>query len=571
MIKPFNLAESLRSVPAEEQATLAALLDSMHITRFLRFPLPTRETISQDIEEAAKHFRSVSGEERVRFLRNEIARRLDAPAYVSDEGLTAMLLQSVASKYGIASDLPPLTVCREILLKGVTELIKQYLQAYANADEIKRREMDAQLQQGLRSLSPEMLQQLRDMAGAEHLTAESVREVMQTFIAGGGTLLFVNSLGFSAYIALSVLIHTVFTTVLGITLPFGVYTAASSVLSVLTGPVGWLALASLVVSWSAFKGRQLNQQLLSMALLTALLRWWQDAKESGEDVQNVMLPQPVETLPAQIQQQTTQLQQLQRKHHEVSHQLKEIQQRVEGLRRNLEREKARVHDAVGQSQQHRDRAEQVHLALRSANDLVSRLRQAVASEEQENEILRMQLAHAVQRLEQLESEYQAALQLAEEMERKAVEAQEQLQKMEEESSEQIRQLIEKKNEMEVNLKVVTTMLDELKAQRKTDFTRRFERLMPNLLFHEKALGWFAEQTNQEVLLAAEKTLLDIHYSAYPAGGWKRIHGTRCEETRFAGDYRIYFEVSGSYKTILTIGHKNTQTQDILWLLQRYRA
>jgi|GEM_PF-3024309 len=482
-----------------------------------------------------------------------------------------MLLQSVASKYGIASDLPPLTVCREILLKGVTELIKQYLQAYANADEIKRREMDAQLQQGLRSLSPEMLQQLRDMAGAEHLTAESVRKVMQTFIAGGGTLLFVNSLGFSAYIALSVLIHTVFTTVLGITLPFGVYTAASSVLSVLTGPVGWLALASLVVSWSAFKGRQLNQQLLSMALLTALLRWWQDAKESGEDVQNVMLPQPVETLPAQIQQQTTQLQQLQRKHHEVSHQLKEIQQRVEGLRRNLEREKARAHDAVGQSQQHRDRAEQVHLALRSANDLVSRLRQAVASEEQENEILRMQLAHAVQRLEQLESEYQAALQLAEEMERKAVEAQEQLQKMEEESSEQIRQLIEKKNEMEVNLKVVTTMLDELKAQRKTDFTRRFERLMPNLLFHEKALDWFAEQTNQEVLLAAEKTLLDIHYSTYPAGGWKRIHGTRCEETRFAGDYRIYFEVSGSYKTVLTIGHKNTQTQDILWLLQRYRA
>jgi len=571
MIKPFNLVESLRSVPAEEQATLAALLDSMHITRFLRFPLPTRETISQVIEEAAKHFRSVSGEERVRFLRNEIARRLDAPADVSDEGLTAMLLQSVASKYGIASDLPPLTVCREILLKGVTELIKQYLQAYANADEIKRREMDAQLQQGLRSLSPEMLQQLRDMAGAEHLTAESVRKVMQTFIAGGGTLLFVNSLGFSAYIALSVLIHTVFTTVLGITLPFGVYTAASSVLSVLTGPVGWLALASLVVSWSAFKGRQLNQQLLSMALLTALLRWWQDAKESGEDVQNVMLPQPVETLPAQIQQQTTQLQQLQSQHNEASNQVQMIRQQVEALRTKVQEEKRRTRDIVDKSEEHRDRASHMQLALQSAKDSVIRLRQAAVSEGQENETLRLQLAAAEQRLQQLEVEYQTALQLAEEMEQKAIQAQEQFQKMQAVTNEQINQLLRQQSEMEMKVQELATMLDEVRAKRKTDFAKRFERLMPNLQFHEKALDWFAKQTNEQLLLAAEKILLDIHYSAYPAGGWKRIHGTRCEETRFAGDYRIYFEVSGSYKTILTIGHKNTQTQDILWLRQRYRA
>ena len=570
MIRPFSLAATLPRMSTDEQATLAALLDTMHITRFI-LSRPTPQSISHEIEEAARRYRLMSSAQRVGFLLNEIARRLDAPADVADERLTALLLEFVARRYGIAPELPPLTVCREILLKGITQLIRQYLQAYTDADEAKRREMDAQLQQGLHSLSPEMLQQLREMAGVEQLTAESVRAVMQMLIAGGGTLAFVNSLGFSAYIALSVLIHTVFTTVLGITLPFGVYVTASSLLSILTGPVGWLAVGSFVISLMVFKGKQLNEQLLKMVLLTALLKWWQEARESGDSVQDVLVPQPVEPYPALLQQQTTQLQQLQSQHNQASNQVQMIRQQVEALRTKVQEEKRRTRDIVDKSEEHRDRASHVQLALQSAKDSVTRLRQAVVSEGQENETLRLQLAAAEQRLQQLEVEYQTALQLAEEMEQKAIQAQEQFQKMQAETNEKINQLLRQQSEMEMKVQELATMLDELKAKRKMDFARRFERLMPNLQFHEKALDWFAKQTNQQLLLAAEKILLDIHYSAYPAGGWKRIHGTRCEETRFADDYRIYFEVLGGHKTILTIGHKNTQAQDILWLRQRYRA
>ncbi|MDW8290237.1 MAG: hypothetical protein RMM06_05905, partial [Armatimonadota bacterium] len=108
----------------------------------------------------------------------------------------------------------------------------------------------------------------------------------------------------------------------------------------------------------------------------------------------------------------------------------------------------------------------------------------------------------------------------------------------------------------------------MKTKRKEDYRHRFQRLMTNLQFYEKALDWFAEQTDENLLLAAERVLLDLNYSAYPPSWGKTITGTRCREILFAKDYRLYFHLQGSTKTILVIGHKNEQKQHIEWLKQQ---
>jgi len=105
----------------------------------------------------------------------------------------------------------------------------------------------------------------------------------------------------------------------------------------------------------------------------------------------------------------------------------------------------------------------------------------------------------------------------------------------------------------------------LKEKRKQEFQQRFARLLPYIRLHERALEWFGEQTDENVLLAAEKALLDMNYSVYPQSGWRRISGTEFEEIRFTKDYRIYFLVNGNIKYVMTIGHKNSQLQDIDWL------
>ena len=64
---------------------------------------------------------------------------------------------------------------------------------------------------------------------------------------GGGGILFVNALGFTAYILLSQTIHFLATELIGITLSFSVYTTASTLLSLLTGPLGWVAIATVTL------------------------------------------------------------------------------------------------------------------------------------------------------------------------------------------------------------------------------------------------------------------------------------------------------------------------------------
>lgn len=70
------------------------------------------------------------------------------------------------------------------------------------------------------------------------LSGKSLREVI---LRTGGPLASIAALqagGFGTYLALATVMHTVFTSVLGITLPFAAYTGATSALSLLTGPLG---------------------------------------------------------------------------------------------------------------------------------------------------------------------------------------------------------------------------------------------------------------------------------------------------------------------------------------------
>jgi hypothetical protein len=79
--------------------------------------------------------------------------------------------------------------------------------------------------------------------------------------------------GFGAYVALSVIIHAIFTTMLGITLPFAFYTSASSLLSLLAGPFG-VAIAILVgVVGAAFGQQKLNRSQYAMIVWSCATRY----------------------------------------------------------------------------------------------------------------------------------------------------------------------------------------------------------------------------------------------------------------------------------------------------------
>lgn len=563
----LNLIEALSRCSADEQAMLAALLDTVYFHKVYRFPFPSSEHISNLVREATSRFRNMPSDQRMRFLVSEIARRLNAEDSVSEEELSKLLLWKAAGKYGLETAMPPITLAREILQRGMAELIKQYLDAYTTASDEKRRQMDAQMNEAIRSLSPELIEEWRKNVGAEKLTSDTLRRFMQQLAEGGALLAFIQSLGFSAYIALSTIIHTVFTTILGITLPFGVYMTSSWLLSQLTGPAGLAVWVIIILAMLAKKGRHLNQELLSMVALTALLQWWQQARTQEGDEQANELVSRKESSLVPVHEWAAELRSLTASYQAAAGALAQTRRAIERARDDLREEQKRTALAVQKATESKRVVQNLQSEYEWAVDELARLRHSATRTVPEPSS-QLELMRAKERIQKLQKDLHAAILLAEEAEQKMIEAQKRFRKSQQEATLQIKVLEQQLAEKEQNVQNLWKQLEALNAKRKNDWQRRFERLMVNLRFHDKALQWFVEQADQNLALSAEKILLDLNYSGYPPKGWKRIAGTRFEEIHFAKDYRIYFEVSGHLKRIWTIGHKNTQAQDIEWLRLR---
>ena len=106
--------------------------------------------------------------------------------------------------------------------------------------EEKKRETEEAIQKELDSMSEERREELRKALNIEELNGQMVRKMFASTAGVSAALIAMETAGFGAYIALTTIMHAIFTTFLGITLPFAAYTGATSFLSFITGPAGIL-------------------------------------------------------------------------------------------------------------------------------------------------------------------------------------------------------------------------------------------------------------------------------------------------------------------------------------------
>ncbi len=86
---------------------------------------------------------------------------------------------------------------------------------------------------------------LAEALGVKKITGKTLRKVLVGASGPAALMTLINLSGFGAYLMLTTVIHAIFTTMLGITLPFAVYQNATIALSFLTGPFGFLLMAGL--------------------------------------------------------------------------------------------------------------------------------------------------------------------------------------------------------------------------------------------------------------------------------------------------------------------------------------
>lgn len=185
--------------------------------------------------------------------------------------LSTRLIEEAAAGYGISEDLLLSQQAEAVANKYLQDCIdgvREQLRKQGN-DAVKATEQA--MSQQIAKMSPAERLEIQKALNLETLSASSLRD---TFLKSGLPIAGIAALqagGFGAYLALTTIMHAVFTSMLGITLPFAAYTTASSALSLLTGPVGIMLSLSIGFLGYFWGQRKIERSQYAMVVWTCVM------------------------------------------------------------------------------------------------------------------------------------------------------------------------------------------------------------------------------------------------------------------------------------------------------------
>lgn len=245
---------------------------------------PQVKELKEIVEENRRKLDSLSRAELDRRLRTVLRARAGALPGCTEEAFSAKVIDEAACQLKVDRDLTPAQKARAVYVRfeeRLTVKIQKTLQTQT-PEQVKETESD--LDTTIGEMTEEQRRLLQETLKVDKLTGESVRNAM---VKAGGPALLLGALtgaGFGAFVALSTVIHAIFTTILGITVPFGIYTGASSALAVITGPIGWLALLGLG-SWQIVRGsKKIDQEMLAATVWFAVASYGARMTPPDEDL-----------------------------------------------------------------------------------------------------------------------------------------------------------------------------------------------------------------------------------------------------------------------------------------------
>ena len=223
------------------------------------------QDINNKIKEEIRTLQSYSQEQLYTLFIEEVRRELDVP----DSSLALLSNKIIASAAKTDSSInEELTVEQkaDIIYQKTLQSIISSLEKQSDAE---RDEMIRQLDIELDSLSSDRKELIKQSLQTDHLSGEVLRNSFLKSGIGIGSLITVGS-SFGAYIAINTIIHAIFTSFLGITLPFAIYTGVAKGVSIITGPIGWCALGGYSIYSLIKTSGKLTSAMMSVVVFIAM-------------------------------------------------------------------------------------------------------------------------------------------------------------------------------------------------------------------------------------------------------------------------------------------------------------
>lgn len=223
------------------------------------------QDINNKIKEEIRTLQSYSQEQLYTLFIEEVRRELDVP----DSSLALLSNKIIASAAKTDS-----SINEELTVEQKADIIYQktlqsIISSLEKQSDEERNEMIRQLDIELDSLSSDRKELIKQSLQTDHLSGEVLRNSLLKSGIGIGSLITVGS-SFGAYIAINTIIHAIFTSFLGITLPFAVYTGVAKGVSIIAGPIGWCALGGYSIYSLIKTSGKLTSAMMSVVVFIAM-------------------------------------------------------------------------------------------------------------------------------------------------------------------------------------------------------------------------------------------------------------------------------------------------------------
>lgn len=223
------------------------------------------QDINNKIKEEIRALQSYSQEQLYTLFIDEVREELDVP----DSSLALLSNKIIASAAKTDS-----SINEELTVEQKADIIYQktlqsIISSLEKQSDEERNEMIRQLDIELDSLSSDRKELIKQSLQTDHLSGEVLRNSLLKSGVGIGSLITVGS-SFGAYIAINTIIHAIFTSFLGITLPFAVYTGVAKGVSIIAGPIGWCALGGYSIYSLIKTSGKLTSAMMSVVVFIAM-------------------------------------------------------------------------------------------------------------------------------------------------------------------------------------------------------------------------------------------------------------------------------------------------------------
>lgn len=214
--------------------------------------------------------------------------------YLTEQGLRRRLYQAVADLAGVSGAdqdkpekvaqgalavaarhlglktefLTPVEMERRVCVKSIEKIMLSLEEKLKKLSPEEEARLEGHLRDLLGKMSAGEQEAIRQAVGVEKLTAQALLAVLKTGTLTLGGLAAMNVAGFGVYLAAATGLKAV-ALLLGLAVPFKVYLAASTMLGIILGPVGWAAAAGAISLVGYFQKQKIDGEILCQ-LITAM-------------------------------------------------------------------------------------------------------------------------------------------------------------------------------------------------------------------------------------------------------------------------------------------------------------